>query len=287
MKMKLAQRLVIGYYQTKIRTIGMVSARKAAQEAFQIFCTPYSKGERKKVPPIFKQAQAVSLTLDGIRVNGFRWQSTHPTGKKVLIVHGFSSQCYKFEKFVPLLLQEGFEVLAFDAPGHGLSEGKIINALIYKQMILAVEAGFGPIDGFIAHSLGALATSLALEQLPPTPLRRAALIAPASETTTAVAGFYQIFKLKAPVKQAFEEYLHQIGNNSMAHYSVNRAVHQFQHPILWVHDLQDSICPYKDTLPSRKADLPHIRFLDTDGLGHNKIYRDKAVMKQVVGFLKG
>lgn len=284
--MKLAQRLVIGYYRTKIHTIGMVSASKAAQEAFQIFCTPYNKAERKKIPPIFKQAQAVSLTHDGKRVNGFRWQAPCPIGKKVLIVHGFSSQSFKFEKFVPLLLQEGFEVLAFDAPAHGLSEGKHINVVIYKQVILAIEAAFGPIEGFIAHSLGALATSLALEQLPSSHLRRAALIAPASETTRAVANFYKIFPLKAHIKQAFEEYLYQIGNNTMAYYSVNRAIQHIPHALLWVHDLQDTICPYQDTLPSRRANLPHVRFVDTNGLGHNKIYRDRAVMKQVVGFLK-
>ncbi len=284
MKMKLAQRLVIGYYKTKLRTIGLVSARKAAEEAFNIFCTPYDKGDKAKMPPVFREAERLEVDLNGQTIRGFRWHPAHPNGRKALIVHGFSSYSYKFEKYVPLLLQSGFEVLAFDAPGHGLSEGKHINALIYSKALLAIDAKYGPIHCYMAHSLGGLATSLTLEQLSPTIERKVALIAPATETKTAIAGFFKLFKVKEPVQQEFEGLVLEIAGKDMNHFSVTRAVQQYQYPILWIHDHQDMICPFKDTLPIRTLQLPHIQFVETQGLGHNKIYRDRHVMKQVIDF---
>lgn len=283
MEMKLAQRVVIGYYKAKLNTIGMVSPRMAAEQAFKIFCTPYNKGIKQKEPPVFHKATKKKWLFEGLQIHGFQWAPDKSNGKKALIIHGFSSYGYKFEKYIQPLLSEGFEVLVFDAPAHGLSEGKIMNALIYKRFLEAIEQQFGKIDAFIAHSLGALATSLLAEELKGK--RKLVLIAPATETRTAVAGFYKMFKLKEPVQQEFELLIQQMTGKSMDYFSVTRVMQQIQLPVLWIHDKKDSVCPYADTLTIRAMEPAHIRFFTTDGLGHNKIYRDKGVIKTVIGFL--
>lgn len=286
MKMKLAQRVVIGYYKTKLRTIAMVSPRKAAEQAFRVFCTPYSKGVKQKEPVIFHKAIRHSLLFEGLNIKGFQWIPDEPNGQKLLIVHGFSSYSYKFEKYIQPILKEGFEVLAFDAPAHGLSEGKMINALIYMGFLQTVEQKFGPINGFIAHSLGGLATSLFVEQANPSVNRKLVLIAPATETRSAVAGFYAMFRIKEPVQAEFEQLIMEMTGKPLDHFSIKRVVQSVRLPILWVHDQGDHICPYKDTIPVQSLQLPYIQFRITEGLGHNKIYRDKQVMRAIFDFLK-
>lgn len=286
MKMKLAQRVVIGYYKTKLRTIAMVSPRKAAEQAFKIFCTPYSRGVKQKQPVIFHKAIKHELIFEGLNISGFQWKPENPNGQQLLIVHGFSSYSYKFEKYVLPLLKEGFEVFSFDAPAHGLSDGKMINALIYMRFLRQVEQQFGPIHGFIAHSLGGLATSLLAEQLDTSVNRKLILIAPATETRSAVKGFYTMFKVKEPVQTEFEQLIEEMTGKTMDYFSIKRVVQSIQLPIFWVHDRGDSICPYADTLPVQSLQLPHIEFKITDGLGHNKIYRDKEVMTSILDFLR-
>lgn len=283
MEMKLAQRVVIGYYKTKLRTIGIVSPRMAAEQAFKIFCTPYTKGVHQKQPPIFHKAHVKNWSFEDLQIQGFHWLPEKPNGQKVLVVHGFSSYSYKFEKYVQPLLSAGFEVFLFDAPAHGLSEGKIINALIYKRFLAAIDQQFGQMDAFIAHSLGGLATSLLAEEVQGK--RKLVLIAPATETRTAVNGFYRMFKIKEPVQQEFESMIQRIIGKPLDHFSIARVMGNIQLPVLWVHDQQDRICPYADTLPVQKAGHPHIHFYITEGLGHNKIYRDQHVIKKVIGFL--
>lgn len=286
MKMKLAQRVVIGYYKTKLRTIAMVSPRKAAEQAFRVFCTPYSKGVKQKEPVIFHKAIKHQLSFEGSETKGFQWIPDEPTGQKLLIVHGFSSYSYKFEKYIQPLVKQGFEVLAFDAPAHGLSEGKMINALIYMRFLKTIEQKLGPVNGFIAHSLGGLATSLLAEQLDQSVYRKLVLIAPATETKSAIEGFYSMFRIKEPVQREFEQLIQEMTGKPVDHFSIKRVVQSIQLPILWVHDKGDRICPYKDTIPVQSLKLPHIQFSITEGLGHNKIYRDKQVMSTILDFLK-
>lgn len=286
MKMKLAQRVVIGYYKTKLRTIGVVSPRIAAEQAFKIFCTPYSRGVQQKEPAIFHKAIQQTIDFEGLRTKGFYWKPERPNGKKILIAHGFSSYSYKFETYITPLLKQGFVVLIFDAPAHGLSDGKMINALIYKRFLLLIEKQFGPIDGFIAHSLGGLAISLLAEEISDASNRKLVLIAPATETRSAVNGFYKMFRIKEPIQAEFEQLIVEMTGNSIDHFSVNRVVQKIDTSTLWIHDKKDTICPYIDTLTIQSIQPPHVRFYITEGLGHNKIYRDKEVISTVMEFLR-
>ena len=74
MKTKLAQRIAITYYKTKISTIGLVSPKKAAEMAFELFCTPRKSGKKPKEPPIFHKAEKLLLkhnNLNLIGIGGF------------------------------------------------------------------------------------------------------------------------------------------------------------------------------------------------------------------------
>jgi len=284
MKMKLAQRLLIGYYKTKLKTIGLISPRKGAKVAYQLFCTPLTRKTKRKEPPVFHKAEKVSFDIDGLTIRGFRWNADHPNGKKILIVHGFSSYAYKFEKYITLLKKEGFEILAFDAPAHGISDGKLINAYIYKNALLRIEFLYGPFYGIMGHSLGGLAASLAFEQLTNRDKRKLVLVAPATETKTAISNFFKLIPADEKIKHAFTRLIGELTDKPVSYYSVSRVVKSIRSPVLWVHDKQDAICTFDDVKPLLTIDLPHVQFLITEHLGHSKVYKDNKVCGDIVHF---
>lgn len=283
--MKLAQRLMIGYYKTKLKTIGLVSPRKAAEVAYRIFCTPFKGKSKRKSPPVFHKAEKLSFIQDNLTIRGFRWKSEHPNGRKVLIIHGFSSYAYKFEKYILPLRKEGFEVLAFDAPAHGNSDGKLINAYIYMQAILEIEKLYGPMYALIGHSLGGLAASLAFESLPDNTNRRLVLIAPATETERAITNFFQIIPADNKTILAFRQLISEMTHLPVSYFSVSRVVKNLSARVIWVHDKQDTICTFEDVKPLLSLTLPHVRFLITEQLGHSRIYKDDKICHEIVGFL--
>ncbi|MBK8089534.1 MAG: alpha/beta fold hydrolase [Chitinophagaceae bacterium] len=139
------------------------------------------------MPAIFEKAEKLHLNMDGYQLVGYRWN--HPQPKKALIIHGFSSTIKKFDHFVSPLLKKGYEVIAFDAPAHGESSGKTVNAFIYRDMIQAVYDKYGPVQSFIAHSFGGLALSLFMEEQKYQDHKKLVLIAPATETESALKSF--------------------------------------------------------------------------------------------------
>lgn len=284
MKLKLVQRLAISYYKAKFQFLSIFSNRKAAASVFDLFCTPYSGKPKRKAPAIFSKAEVLNFSFEGMTLYGWRWNPDQPNGKKILIVHGFDSCSYRFDRYIVPLNKQGFEVIAFDAPAHGMSGAKRINALQYSNAIKAIDEKYGIFYGIMAHSLGGLATALAFEQLPQQEKRKLVLIAPTTETSTAIDNFFRFIPVNKKVQAEFHKVIEEVGQRPISYYSVARAVQNIQAPVLWIHDEEDKVCPYCDTIPVQEKQLSHVEFFITKGLGHSGIYRQDTVFKKIIEF---
>lgn len=281
--MKLKQKLAITYIRTKFKILSFVSNRKTAALAFQLFCTPYLKSDSKK-PVVFASAELLNFTLNGLNVQGYRWNKDK--AKKILILHGFGSAAHNFYSYMTAMITKGYQVLAFDAPAHGNSEGKTINAMEYCQMIEKVIELYGPINSFLAHSFGGIALSLAMEKTIHDENTKIVFIAPATETTTAIDSAFALLKIKdLNVRKAFDKIIFDKGGKPTEWYSIKRAMKKIKASILWIHDEEDNITPLKDALRVKEEGYQNIEFVITKGLGHRKIYRDTTIQKKIVEFL--
>ena len=281
--MKLKQKIAIGYIRVKFKLLAIVSKRLAAEKAFELFCTPLIQTE-PRTPAIFTKAEALQFELNGLKVNGFRWNQGSPN--KILILHGFGSAAHNFHAYIGPLINKGYEVLAFDAPAHGKSEGKTINAVQYSQMIEKVIDLYGPINGYLAHSFAGIALSLTIEKIKHSEDTHIVLIAPATETSTAVDGAFTMLKIKNNlVRKEFDKIIFEKSGYPTEWFSIKRAMKNIKAAVLWIHDESDDITPLADALKVKSEHFSNIRFIITKGLGHKKIYRDNDIKNEVINFL--
>jgi pimeloyl-ACP methyl ester carboxylesterase len=281
--MKLIQKIALTYISFRFRILSLFSKKIAARKAFELFCTPQFRN-KKKLPPVFNTAERLTFRFQQYNVVGHRWNKGGR--KRVLILHGFESATGNFETYITAFIQKGYETLAFDAPAHGLSSGKQINILIYKEMILAVQEKYGPIQSFMAHSFGGMALSLALAEMKYSDGTRVALIAPLTETSTSIDLFFKTIGLKnIMVKEEFEKIILQMGGHPSSWFSLARLAPAIKAEILWIHDEDDKVTPWSDAAKVKEKNYPHIRFICTRELGHRRIYRDPDVIMAVVDFL--
>jgi hypothetical protein len=280
--MKLSQRLALSYVRTKFKVLTSISKKKAAEKAFELFCTPQVRN-KKPLPKIFEQAEKLHFKIDGLIVRGWRWNN--PGKRKALIIHGFESSVSNFDKYIKQLVLKGYEVLAFDAPAHGRSEGKQINAPLFKRTIMEINKRFGPVQSFMAHSFGGMAVSLALEEMNHTDDHRLVLIAPATETMTAINSFFRFLQLDQSLRPEFEKLIIKKGGVSPDWYSIKRAMKHISAKVLWVHDEEDDITPVSDVMKVKSENYSNIDFVITKGLGHRRIYRDNKVAATILEFL--
>ncbi|RYF87583.1 MAG: alpha/beta hydrolase [Chitinophagaceae bacterium] len=281
--MKVQKNLAFGLIRTKLNVLSAISRRRSGEEAFRLFCTPLMRYKGKEAE-VFLKGEKLQFNLNGLQVKGYRCNG--PQTKKVLLLHGFSSTCHKFDKYALSLIEKGYEVLAFDAPAHGSSEGNTVNAVDYSNMIKKVAELYGPIDAFVSHSFGGIAVSLALEEISHGPETKVVLIAPATETSTAIDGAFAMLGITSNrIRESMEEVIFKISGKKADWFSVRRALKNIQASVLWVHDEDDLITPLADAIKAKEDQLPHVQFHITKGLGHQKIYRDAGVKAKILQFL--
>ena len=281
--MKLAQKLVIGYYRAKLNMLSVLSKKKAARSAFDLFCTPLRKS-RIKFPAVFEKGEALQFTIEGNTIHGYRWN--HPSDKKALIVHGFESSSKNFDRYINALIKKEYEVLVFDAPAHGKSTGKRITLPLYLATIRKINELYGPVDSFIGHSFGGLVLSHFLETISHDNSLKVVFIAPATETVTSIYSFFKFLQLNNRVRKEFDRLIfNKSGGFSADHFSMRRTMKNIRADVLWFHDEDDELTPIEDALKVRDDGHDNIRFRISKGLGHRRIYRDNKIFKETIDFL--
>lgn len=279
---KLGQRLAVSYYRAQLKVLSALSKKRAASRALRLFSTPQLR-HRVTLSRTFEESEKLKFKHYGETVTGYRWnRGGH---RRVLLVHGFNSSVAKFERYVKPLMQKGYEVLAFDAPAHGHSTGNILNAVMFKDMIVAIHKNYGPVKSYMGHSFGGLAIALALEEISHDEEYRAVFIAPATESKTAIDSFFALMKLDEDVRKEFDALIYRAQHKPPEWYSVSRAVENIRAKILWCHDEEDPLTPWSDARKVMEKKHYHIEFLITKGLGHRRIYREHKVLKAIVDFL--
>lgn len=280
--MKLGQKIAINYIRAKLNIMALVSKEKAAAKAFDLFCTPFRKAKKKR-PPVFDRADKLRFHIDGIEIRGHRWNAHRE--KRVLIIHGFESTTYNFDRYVVPLIKKDYEVLAFDAPAHGISGGKRITLPLYVEMIRHIHEKFGPVNSYMAHSFGGLALMHFLETVEHNEQMKAVLIAPATETVTAIDSFFNFLHLNNDIRKEFDALIFRKSNVPAEYFSIRRAANNVRSTILWFHDESDDMTPISDALKVKEDAHPNIQFMITQGLGHRRIYRENKIVKEVLEFL--
>ena len=227
--MKLAQKLVINYFRAKLNLLSVVSKKKAAESAFNLFCTPLRKS-KVKFPPVFQKGESLQFNLDGYTIHGYRWN--HPSGKKALIVHGFESSSKNFDRYIAALIKKNYEVLVFDAPAHGKSSGQRITLPLYLATIRKIHELYGPIDGYIGHSFGGLVLSHFLETVQHNDSLKVVFIAPATETVTSINTFFKFLQLDNGVRKEFDKLIFNKSGYGPDHYSIRRTMKEIKASVL-------------------------------------------------------
>ena len=204
-------------------------------------------------------------------------------GPAVLFVHGWNGRGIHFHPFFEPLAEAGYSSITFDAPGHGMSEGRTSSYFEFTDAVRALlRDGRHDIRCVVAHSIGGAATINALDKEDMN--MDAVLIAPA-------------LKLAEILTKAFDHYgvPESIWRNIIKRFEVRfgydltrdnpfNLIGKIKSRILIIHDKFDRTTPYSDSKAiAGKSD--HIVLHTTDGLGHKRILGDKAVMNLVLEHL--
>jgi pimeloyl-ACP methyl ester carboxylesterase len=222
----------------------------------------------------------------GAAVRGHVWGE----GPVVYLVHGWGGRGSQLAAFVAPLTSAGFRVVLFDAPAHGRSEpgpsgpGRT-HGVEMGRALDEVAARFGPAHAVVAHSLGTMATYLAL-RYGWLGTGRLVLLAPMVEATPLVDQFQHVLGFGRRTRRAFERDAQALVGLPLSEFDARvQARHVDPVPTLVVHDRGDRQTPYADSARLVAA-LPQAELLATEGLGHRRVLQDPGVVAAAVAFIR-
>jgi len=277
---RLSQATLLPSIRTAFTILGHAAPGLAATWALDLFFTPRGRRGSRRIRSLLADARRFDVTVRGRRVAAWSWGE----GPAVYLVHGWAGVGGQLAAFVPALTAHGFRAVAFDAPGHGASEGRRSSIVHFADTLRALTAQEGKPHAVIAHSLGAAAVVRALAQ--GLELERAVFIGPTGGPRDWSERFRRQLGVPAHVMASMRERSERWLDARWEEFDVPVLARGQSAPLLILHDRDDDEVPWSDGAAIAQA-WPGARLVTTTGLGHRRILRDERVVKQAVAFVKG
>ena len=265
--------------RTAFRTVGAVAPDVVARWAETIFCTPPRHDPPAADDEFVATGTRFMVRSEGQDIAAWEWG----TGPTVLLVHGWGSRAGRFRALATALLENGFRVVAHDAPAHGRSTGRFASLPEFARALRAVADRAGEIYGIVGHSLGGSAACLAIHG--GLPARRLVLVAPPSDVVEFSKDFGDYLRIPPRARLALRRNLEARLKMRWEDLDISALARDLQVPTLVVHDREDAEVSFSHGEELARA-FPHGRLIATSGLGHRAILRDPEVVRQTVAFLR-
>ena len=263
----------------------IVSEDLGTSIAERLFTSPrrYSRPQRERTVLASGHPSTILVTLRSPRWNGartkvaaWRWG----VGPTVLLVHGWEGRGSQLGALVEPLVAAGLSVVTFDAPAHGNSPGNRLYLTDHADAIVDVAAAIGPLHAIVAHSFGCAATLLAHSR-GGVDATRNVMISPNVLIDDSLERFARLVGLDDAERSLLEHQIVTATGMTLKSLALEHVATPREAALLAIHDRDDREVPVHHAERRTQA-WPSSRLLVTEGLGHRRILRDRAVLREVV-----
>ncbi len=272
------KRLITKTIGASLNTLAHIAPAKTARLGFELFCRPQRLPVNSKQKAFFETAIKEVFIYKGNDIQTYRWGAGD---KKVLLLHGWQSHTYRWKLYIELLSKE-YTVYSLDAPGHGLSGGKLLNVPLYSEVIEEHIARIGGVDTIITHSLGGFATFYTFYRNPALPVGKLVTLASPGEAQEFFDFFRKTLQLSKKSERLVVSYFEKTFEKTPDFFSAPAFASALKIPGLIIHDEDDRETPFYHAERIHKA-WKNSRLIKTKGYGHN--LKAPAVIDEVIKFV--
>ncbi len=267
-------------HRLAFRVLAPLAPRKAGDRARRLFLTPPRHGFRRAELDALEEASLFTVPMPTGRLVCWRWgREQDPV---VVLVHGWGGRAAQLRSHVAPLTARGFSVVAFDAPGHGMSGGRESSIVHMAAALEAVLRETGPAHAVIGHSVGGAVSAYVLSR--GAPVNKAVLLAPPASLTEYSHRFARLLRLPEGIRALMQAQIERRFGIRWSDFEVEATASKLTQPALIVHDIDDRDNPFRDG--ERYAQhWPGARLVASQGLGHHGALRDSAVIHEVAAFI--
>lgn len=276
---KTLERIVPKLYGKWLNFIAFFSPRTAAKIGFDIFCT-IRKGRVKPEQVSFLDAAKHSVELIGEQqIQTYTWKGTKET---VLLLHGWESNTYRWRNLIAKLKEHNFNIIAFDAPAHGHSTGKMLHVPLYAASTRYILDKFNP-DYVVAHSMGGMTILFDHFLNPKDHVKKIVTIGSPCDFESFMHHYQAILKFNDKVWKAMDQRLKRVFGFHINEFKSSLFVANNKVPGLLFHDIEDKQVLHTESIKVHES-WNNSRLVLTTGLGHSM--HQEEVNEEIITFLE-
>ncbi|WP_116770462.1 alpha/beta fold hydrolase [Maribacter litoralis] len=272
------QKLIPKLYGLYFNILVWFSSKKAAYKAFIVFATVRKGRVLPNQKEYLDTAKLEVVTVGEHKIQVYNWAGSKET---VLLVHGWESNTWRWHKLIEKLQKEDYNIIAFDAPAHGYSTGKILHAPLYAKQVQAMLLKYKPTIA-IGHSMGGMTILYNEYKNPNNILEKMVTIGSPSEFHEIMAHYKSLLGLNNKVISALNQFIQEKFNFTTEEFSSAKFVEHNNKKGLLFHDKFDKIAPYHASVDVHKH-WKGSELVSTEGFGHS-MHQDE-VNNKIISFL--
>jgi pimeloyl-ACP methyl ester carboxylesterase len=261
-----------------LNTLAHIAPARTARIGFELFCSPFRVPINEKQKAFLNTATQQTFNHKGNKIQTYRWGNGE---KKILLLHGWQSHTYRWKIYVEALSKD-HTVYTLDAPGHGLSGGKLLNVPLYSEVIEEQLRRMESTDTIITHSLGGFATFYTFYRNPELHANKIITLASPGEAQEFFDFYKRSLRLSKKTSQLIVNRFEETFQKTPEFFSAPVFASSLKIPGLIIHDVEDSETPFHHAERIHRA-WKNSKLIRTKGFGHN--LKSQEVVKEVIQFV--
>ena len=256
--------------------LSYVAPTLAGRLATYLWFTPFPLARsRSRSPVIPPGARTITFTSGGSVVRGYEIGNGSRTA---LLIHGWAGSSRQYRRIALRLGEEGYRCVVIDLPAHGIEAGGSTHAFEMADAIEIAGIALGKIDIVVAHSLGAMATAVAMQRS--LKADRLVLLAPGFRPHKALETFAANLRLRPVVAKAVEHAMEErFGQDLWERIPKEILGITVPNRTLIIRDVDDDMVPIEEAeLLAERWGVP---LVSTRGHGHNGMLRSSEVIDHI------
>ena len=264
------------------KALQFLSKDAATKFVARLFATPikFNAPERELMMRESAKKERVLLPSAGkeLQVYVYGFSKT-----RVLLVHGWAGRGTQLYHLADKILENKMMVVSFDAPAHGLSDGKRTNMVEYIEAIRLIEKKYGPFHAAVGHSFGGM--SLINAVAGGLKVNKLVTLGADNSIPEIFSYFVKKMELKPEIARRLKRLFEKKHNLRLDHFTSEHQADRIKIPVLVIHDSEDRFVPVSSAVAIRQK-LQNGELLITHGLGHHKIFKSPVVVQRIIEFLQ-
>ena len=281
--MKASKKLINKYLPKliglRLNSLYRINSSKALRKAYVLFSSPRRGKVKPEQEEFLNKAKATPIECEHKKVQTYHWPGT---GRTIILVHGWDSNTHRWKNLIELLREEDYNIVAFDAPAQGYSEGKLLNVPLYSKCLDRMLKLYKP-EFIIGHSMGGM-TTIYNQYLKQSPfVKKLVLLGSPSELNLIMKDYKKILNLSDKFMIALEGYFKDKFGYNFKEFTLTEFGKGVELETLIIHDEYDKVVPVS-AAKSIHNTLRKSTLKITEGAGHSLNKAD--ILQDILDFLK-